>query len=241
VEYVLFKLRHRNDTTVAYSDGPAYYIHLLDLTRGPERLFSKFHSTSVRQRIRRAEKSGLEVQYADTEAAVRTFYDMLVSLRKRNGLPPQPFRFYRNIWRIMAPRGLASFPMVVYDSRVIACGLVLHGRKMVHLEYSASDDRYLSLGPNQIMIWKIIKGACEAQCMYLDLGRTAAANRSLLEFKDRWAADRYPLYYTYYPNLEHGTRQEAGARWSLMRSINRRLPARLLELEGNVLYRHLAE
>src|SRR5262249_36272544 len=67
-----------------------YVTHTLDLGPGPEQLFKKFHGTSIRQRIRRAEKNGLKFRLAQTEDELKEFFKLYIGVRKKHGLPPHP-------------------------------------------------------------------------------------------------------------------------------------------------------
>jgi hypothetical protein len=153
-----------------------YCTHILDIDSTPDELFKSFSNTSVCQRIRRAEKSGLKLRLAEREDDLKKFYDLLVMVRKKHGLPPHPYSFFLNMWNILGARNFLSVPLVEYEGKIIAGSIVLKFKDTFHLEYSASDQRYLKLCPNQFLIWETIKAACLEGGKSLDFGRSSLSN-----------------------------------------------------------------
>ena len=72
------------------------YGHVINLDADEERLFERL-SSPVRRAVRRAEKLGVEVRFRTDLEAVRNYYALHCTTRRRHGLPPQPFAFFRKI------------------------------------------------------------------------------------------------------------------------------------------------
>jgi lipid II:glycine glycyltransferase (peptidoglycan interpeptide bridge formation enzyme) len=212
--------------------------HTLDLSPGPEQLFRKFHLTSIRQMIKRAEKKALKFRLAESEDELKEFFRLHIEVRKRHGLPPHPYAFFANMWRILRPRGMLLVPVVEYEGKVIASAMILRFRDNFIYEYSASDHTRLNLGPNQLLIWEIIKIACKEGAKVLDLGRSSRNHHSLIRFKSRWGAVGKGLTYCFYPKAGRLDTQDGLAR-KMLGAINRLLPDRALRLEGELIYGHL--
>ena len=176
-----------------------YVTHLLDLGPGEKALFDSFHTTSIRQRINRAMKNNVRLRMAESERDVQVFFNLHTAVRKKHGLPPHPYQFFRNMWTILYPRGLLLVPLLEYEGEVIAGAFTLKFKDMYHFEYSASDERHLNISPNQLLIWEIIKHACSEGATCFDFGRSSIFNHSLIEFKERWGAKRQALPYYYHP------------------------------------------
>jgi len=213
--------------------------HALRLKRDIGELFQSFHNTCVRQRVRRAEREGLTPRMgAATESRLRDFYRLYTGVRRHHGLPPQPYAFFANMHRILTPEGLFELPVIEYEGRAIAAAVLLKSRSVWHLEYSASDARFLKHGPNQLLIWECIKKAHQNGAEFFDFGRTSLWHRQLLEFKERWGAEGKPISHRYLPSGATA-RSFRNPSSGLLAQINRRLPAFLLEWEGRLLYRHM--
>ena len=215
-----------------------YVTHTLDLGPGPEQLFKKFHLTSIRQMIKRAEKKSLKFRLADSEDDVKEFFKLHIEVRKRHGLPPHPYAFFANMWRILKPKGMLLLPVVEHEGKVIASALILKFRDTFIYEYSASDHTKLNLGPNQLLIWEVIKIACKEGMKVFDLGRSARKHQSLIRFKSRWGAVGKGLTYCFYPKAARLDTQNGIAR-KMLGAINRLLPNGALTLEGELIYGHL--
>jgi lipid II:glycine glycyltransferase (peptidoglycan interpeptide bridge formation enzyme) len=213
--------------------------HLLDLQPGPEQLFKAFHATSVRQRIKRAEKNGLKLRLAETEDHLKEFFKLHTRVRRKHRLPPQPFAFFLNMWRVLKPKGFLLVPLLEHEGRIVGGAIVLRFKDTFTYEYSAADQTQLDLGPNQLLIWEVIKLACDHGARVLDLGRSARSHQSLLDFKSRWGAVGSDLTYGYYP-APRRLNTETGSARRLLETVNRCLPYWALRLEGRLLYRHLS-
>jgi CelD/BcsL family acetyltransferase involved in cellulose biosynthesis len=210
---------------------------VLSLDQNLEELFRSFHDSSIRQRVRRAARAGLAFRLAESESELRQFFQMYLAVRRGEGLPCFPYGFFENMRRILEPLGLFELPVIEYEQRIVAAAVVLKGRSAWHLEYMASDDSSHRLGSNQLLIWECIRRAHNSGAKVLDFGRTSLRHQSLLEFKDRWHTERCPIYYRYYPNdVMRRRRQDSSA--GLIVRLNRRLPTRLLEWEGRLIYPH---
>src|SRR5204862_5780244 len=65
-----------------------FHRHLLDLTGSEEEILGRFEG-SVRQAIRKAEKSGVKAEKNDSLDGMRTYYRLHCGTRKKHGLRPQ--------------------------------------------------------------------------------------------------------------------------------------------------------
>ena len=65
-----------------------YYFHRLDLRPSEQTLFKTFHKDSVQRKIRRAEREGLRYEEGTSEAFLQHFYKLMITTRRRQGLPP---------------------------------------------------------------------------------------------------------------------------------------------------------
>ena len=81
-----------------------YKHHYLELDKQLPELMKSFR-TSIRQGIRRAERSNLQVEEGKDEKDLREFYHLYLKTRKRLLLPPQPYRFIVKMWEKLYPFG----------------------------------------------------------------------------------------------------------------------------------------
>lgn len=212
-----------------------YVTQVLQIEPDLEKTYRKFHDTSIRQKIKRAEKSGLNLRMGESEKDLRSFYKLYTKTRKKHGLPPQPFSFFLNMWRVLKPKNLMSLPLVEHEDKVVAAATILKSKNIHHFEYSGSDERSLKLFPNHKLIWESIQLAYRTGSRFFDFGRSWNSNKPLIDFKARWGAEKYELPYYYYPKDQKFRLKDSSVPETL-RHINRILPDFLLEIEGNIVY-----
>jgi lipid II:glycine glycyltransferase (peptidoglycan interpeptide bridge formation enzyme) len=238
IDYVELKLLENHNVACAnYVKHNSFVTHMIKLDIPLDELFMSFHPTSVRQRIRRAYRNKLKFRIAEQEADLKKFYRLLTLVRRRHGLPPQPYSFYSNMWRHLKPQNMLCVPLVEYEGRVVAGATVLKFKDTFYFEYSASDPKFLKQCPNHMLIWEVIKLAYEEGVKYFDFGRSNITNRSLIEFKERWQAKSKTISH-YYSEGKKRTYFEDTRCKRLLSSLNRALPLWLLHLEGKMLYKH---
>jgi lipid II:glycine glycyltransferase (peptidoglycan interpeptide bridge formation enzyme) len=220
---------------LGYVESSKFYIHKLYLAPTLEEIFRAFHKSSVQRKIQRAEREGLTYEDGRSELLLRQFYRLLLLTRRRHGLPPQPWAWFRHLTQAMGDRLKIR---LAFCGRVPIAGiLTLAHRKTMFYKYGASDDQFHNLGAVQMLFWRTIQEAKAAGYGELDLGRSDLADEGLITFKDRLGSARSPLTYFRYPPAARTQRASFGVR--IGSRICRHLPLSLLPAVGRTVYRHL--
>ncbi|HEY5814597.1 MAG TPA: GNAT family N-acetyltransferase, partial [Terrimicrobiaceae bacterium] len=215
-----------------------FYGHSLDLQGGVEHLFAKFKS-SVRRAIRRAEERKVDVQFGQSEKAMRQFYGLHLQTRRRHGLPPQPFGFFQNIHDEILRRGSGFVCLASSGSKPIAGAVFFHMGKNATFKFGASDPQYQDYRSNNLVMWRSIEHLVHNGFENLHLGRTSQSNEGLRRFKLSWATVEEPLEYFRF-NLRTSAWTVSQDRVSGMHNaIFSRLPLALNRIVGTILYPHL--
>ena len=212
--------------------------HTVDLNAEIDVLFEKLHKSCVRRKIKKAHKNKLKLRFSDSEKDIKEIYALLLSSRKTKGLPPHPYKFFLNMWKILAPLDMFFAPYVTYGNKIISVAIILKFKDTIYYEYGASDPAYHNLGSNQFLLWEIMKFGNAKGAKSFDLGRTHSENRSLIEFKDRLGGESKDLTYYYYPKRT-GMKLTNGILKTFGTNLNKRLPNLILRLEGEFVYRVL--
>ena len=71
-----------------FRDGTNYVIHRLDLRPCLDRLFQGLHKDSIRRKIQRANREGLEYEEGRSDSLLHEFYRLTMITRRRQALPP---------------------------------------------------------------------------------------------------------------------------------------------------------
>lgn len=213
-----------------------YKLHRIDLRTDLDTLFSKFHKSCIQRKIQRAEREGLEYEAGRSEANVDKFYGLLLLTRRRQGLPPQPMTWFQNLKDCFG-EGL-TIHMASKNGRPIAAILTLQYKSTVVYKYGCSDAAFHRLGAMPMLFWKTIQTGKQHGAQELDLGRTDLDNQGLTAFKQRLGASCSELtYFRFGRDQNHASTTSAPRR--IARSVFTRMPERLAQIAGSVLYRHM--
>ena len=214
--------------------------HTLGLGRHPDEVFSTFHRSQVQRNVRRAVREGVTVRVAEREDDLaRTFYALHVATRHRLGVPIQPRRFFKLLWRRVVAAGHGFVLLAeARDGSPAAGAVFLTSPRTITYKYGASDSAAWGLRPNHLLFWTAIARACEAGYERFDFGRTDLEDEGLRTFKSGWGTVEEPLVYTTLaetpPTEAHGRAAHA------VRGILQRSPSIVSRATGALLYRYAA-
>ncbi|MFH1941008.1 MAG: GNAT family N-acetyltransferase, partial [bacterium] len=182
----------------------------------------------------------LTVKASSSEVDLKAFYELNCKTRKKFGVPPKPYRFFKNLWDILNPKNMVDILTVYFESKPICSILYLKYKKRAHGEYMGTDETYRQFSPNIFLFWKTIQRLKAENFHSFDFGSTSANNENLLTFKRRWGTVEEDLKHYYFPEV-HGVSAdfENGTKYKLFTSMCRRMPDGLFRMTGNFLYNHL--
>jgi CelD/BcsL family acetyltransferase involved in cellulose biosynthesis len=164
-----------------------FLTHELPLAGTEQEIYARLHANQVRRNIRRAEQAGVTVRIGDTESDVTgVFYRLHTRTRRRLGVPVQPLRYFRALWRNVLQPGHGIVMIAECGGEPVAAAVFLASAGTCVYKYGASDERRWSVRPNHMLFWQAIRWARERGCRSLDFGRTDLEDRGLWEFKARW-------------------------------------------------------
>ena len=212
-------------------------MQLLDLSPGPEALERGFTS-ATRRNTRRARREGVVVRRAQTEAdLVETYYRLHLRTRWRLGVPVQPRRFFRALWRQMLEPGHGSLVLAFARDTPIAGAVFLRAGTTLVYKYGASDETAWNLRANNALFADVILDAAQRGFAQLDFGRSDFASQGLRAFKKGWGAVEEPLVHSgLTAAADPGPRRSEEL---LARLINR-TPPMVCRALGETLYRYAA-
>lgn len=222
-------------------ETPSYYDFVLSLEKDPDRLFRSFHKDCVQRAIKKARASGVEVTEGTSFDDVKDFYRLHVGTRKRLGVPPQPLRFFRNLWEALCPLGMLSVFVAREGGQAIAAVVQLKFKDTVYYKFAASDSRYLGMRPNHLIIWNMIERGVEEGFSYLDFGRTYPGDIGLMQWKSRWGTEQKSLAYIHPFGTGKSRFSLEGNKANLfINALLRKMPCFAVKLSGQIFYRYLA-
>jgi FemAB-related protein (PEP-CTERM system-associated) len=220
--------------------GDLYVRWLLSLEPEPAQVWSKLRKP-VQHQIKKARKMGVQARITASREEVEHYYRLhLLTRSKKQGMPTQPRSFFYGLWDAFAANEAMQVLLAEHEGKVIAGMVLLAAGDTIRYAYGASDERYLQLAPNNLLMWTAIEWACTHGYRVLDLGRTARDNEGLMEYKRRWGAEMEALPYYYYPRIDGlASTPEQSRKFQLLTACWRKLPLQISGPLGGMLYKHL--
>jgi CelD/BcsL family acetyltransferase involved in cellulose biosynthesis len=221
--------------------GDTFIRHVIPLHLGMEEIERRLHD-SARRAVRKARKEGIGVRLATSVEDMRDFYRLNVLTRKKHGLIPQPWSFFKNIQRHHMEGGSGWLLLAEHEGQTIAGDLLLACKDKLVYKFNASDPRFLGLRPNNLLLYSAIEFGVERGFREFDLGRCEEDADGLRRFKLLWGSEEIPLNYYYYPSKVTGGSRITGnplARRMLPVFV-RYAPPWALAWAGSLLYKRFA-
>lgn len=215
-----------------------YYIHTLDLSRDDKEIFKKLKSSNKRN-IKKAVKSEVQTHISCEYESIKEFYRLHCITRKKHGLPPQPYRFFENIFYNIIAKKHGIIVMAYYNGSVVSAAVFFHFGKKVIYKYGASDYRYQHLRGNNIVMWEAIKWYCRNGYQSFCFGRTSPGNKGLLQFKSGWGAKTRTINYYKYDLHKNRFIRAKTNKIHLFNKVFNKMPTFFLRFIGAALYPHI--
>jgi hypothetical protein len=215
-----------------------FYGHRLSLSDSNEELLARFGS-AARRAIRKAERSGVDVEVARTRTAIVEFYRLHVKTRRRHGLPPQPLSFFLNIYEEIIQAGQGFVVLARSGSRLLAAAVFFQHGKTALYKFGASNEVFQKFRGNNLVMWEAIKFLIRDGCKTLHFGRTSHDNDGLRRFKAGWGALEEAIAYFRFDTETEAWKSSSDSGSGFHNKVFRRLPLALNRLAGAVIYPHL--
>lgn len=232
------KIRTRKEMPKEVFPYTDYFHHDLDLNGGEERLFSGFHPSNQRN-IRKAAREGVEVDFQTSLDAVEHYYALHCGTRKKHGLPPQPFSFFRNIQKHILSKGNGFVALASYHGIKIAGAVYLHSGKKAVFKYGASDVTHHGLRANNLIMWEAIRWYSRNGFDNLSFGRTDPENEGLRNFKRGWGSDETKIANIKYDLRAGKYRNNKRFTNGYQNKIINRLPIGISKQIGKIFYKYM--
>jgi CelD/BcsL family acetyltransferase involved in cellulose biosynthesis len=195
-------------------------------------------SKGKRRDVRAAERSAVVVRRGEAESDLTdVFFRLHLATRRRLGVPVQPKRFFRLLWRRVLATG-GGFVLVAEERRrPLAAAVFLEGGGRLIYKYSATDPAGRAALANDLVLWEAIRHGAEGGVRELDLGRSDFGSEGLRAYKRRWGAAEVPLRYTSLLGIPIAG---GGGTPAALSGVLRRAPTPVTRLAGELLYRYSA-
>ncbi len=102
------------------------------MTFDEEQIFKNL-SSSTKRNIKKAIRNKVSIDISNSYSALEEFYIMNCITRKRHGLPPQPPRFFRNIYDFVLHENNGFVSIARYNEKSIAGAIYLSVKKKLFI------------------------------------------------------------------------------------------------------------
>jgi len=226
-------------TWPASRSSVGFFGHNIALADGETALFKKLDA-AVRRGVRKAQQQGVRIEFSNDRSSVVTFYELHCRTRRRQGVPPQSFRFFENIARHVIEAGKGFVCVARSGEQPLAAAVFFHQGSRALFKFGASDRGLQHMRANNLLMWEAIKYCLGQGFANLHLGRTSLANEGLRRFKLGFGAVEDRIEYAKYDLHRNAFISDVDRATGTMNRVFRRLPLPLLRLSGKMLYRHLS-
>ncbi len=174
---------------------------LIVLTKTKEELCSKLKWDKKRA-INKAKAKGVEIEEISDKRLIPTFYDLVNETYINRRTPLEDISFFNAVFDVLVPKDMAKFFVAKYDGKYIATRLVLTYKETIYDWNVGASKDYLSLYPNDLLVWHILEWGQENSFHTFDFGgggELHEVNEGWVEFKRRFEGN--PVNYGRYTRI----------------------------------------
>lgn len=165
----------------------------IDLTKSEDEIWMKSIAAKNRSAIKKSIANGLEFKPDYSFTYIDDFIELYNSTMNKLGADDF-FVFYKDYYTEWIKNIPNSFlGVVLHEKRVVSAAIFFYSDIYGHYHLAGSHPDFLSLNPNNFMIWEAAKELKKKDIQLLHLGGGSSGNldNSLLSFKSRFSPLRF--------------------------------------------------
>jgi hypothetical protein len=204
--------------------------------------------TRIMRAVRKAQREGLRVREAVTEADLSDWYRLYLDVSRWRGIPARPYRLFQAAWEQLRPGGFLRLLLVHRNESgrdvLLAGSMLLMLGETTFYTFNGRLREALPMRPNDLLQWQAMRDAAVAGYRRYDLGEVEEGNEGLARFKAKWDTETPTLVRYYSPpvrcdKIEY--RRFANRSWPghLALGAWRRVPLPVTAFAGDQVYRFL--
>jgi FemAB-related protein (PEP-CTERM system-associated) len=231
------ELRCSHKLAIATASPMEHKVNLvLGLPHDPDVVWHRL-DRGTRSQIRKAERSGLSVEFGGAEH-VDTFYSIFASRMRELGSPVHAKEFFEATVAGFGDR--ARVAIVRKGSLPIGGLIALATGNALTVPWASCLSEYLSTCPNMLLYWETIRAGCRDGFGRFDFGRSTRGSGTY-RFKRQWGAEEQPLFWYTIPVEDPARTRSHETSRSTFISVWRHLPLGLTRLLGPCVRKYLIQ
>jgi hypothetical protein len=199
--------RTLDDLIPGLQGAPWRVSYMKPLPDDPDRLRfgkSKNHAR-IMWAVRKAQREGLRVRDAVTEADLRDWYRLYLDVNRWRGIPARPYRLFQAAWQHLRPDGFLRLLLVHREQSgrdvLLAGSMLLMLGETTFYAFNGRLKEALHLRPNDLLQWHAMRDAAAAGYRWYDFGEVEQGNDGLAGFKAKWDTETRTLVRYHSPPL----------------------------------------
>ena len=234
----LLELRCRRRLNISWEPAEHKVNLTLPLPSTVEQLWRQL-DRSVRNQLRKAERSGLSVEFGGAEQ-LETFYSIFAIRMRELGSPVHDRAFFRAIVREFGAQ--ARVALVRKGETPVGALLALGFRDTLTVPWASCLSEYRTLCSNMLLYWETMRTACSEGFRRFDFGRSSRGSGTY-HFKRQWGAIESPLFWYTIPLRGHARTSSTEDGWlgKFLPQAWRHLPLTLTRGFGPRIRRYLIQ
>ena len=144
------------------------YSFILDLTKSEDELLANMHH-KTRYNIRLAQKKGVMVEEKSNQEGLEIFIRLLQETLKRQKFYLHSPDYFRKMWQVLAPAGIARILIARYQEKVLNAWMLFIWKDRIFYPYGASSSEWRNLMASNLICWEVIRFGKKKGCKIFDL------------------------------------------------------------------------
>jgi FemAB-related protein (PEP-CTERM system-associated) len=182
------QLRYRGEYHLSLPVSAHKVAAVREISRDTEAMWKALNSNN-RRKVNKATKTGMTAD-AEGAAALDIFYEIFADNMRNLGTPVYAKTLFSEVLRAF-PQD-TEIVVVRLQGKPIAAAFLIFFRDGVEATWMCSHWRYLSLQPNMLLYWTILRIAGERGFRWFDFGRSTR-DSGTHKFKQLWDTSDVPL------------------------------------------------
>jgi hypothetical protein len=197
----IHSIRIAKDSKTQFPEPEGYlkemaFTHLLDLDEMTEDSLWENYKKRVRRDVRKAEKSGVTVHEAVDLREIDVLFEIYLETMKRNeAYNTWTKKALYAIYHHFVQKGEAKILLAKLKDEIIAGIILIYSPETTYYFFAASSQKNLSLCPNDLLVHHGICLTIAAKRRFFDLMASQREDVALMNFKEKWGAQKYPFYF----------------------------------------------
>ncbi len=172
-----------------------YMLAILDISGGVQDIAHRMGSSNYRK-TRLAGKHGVTVENGTSMKYLEMYYHLHLETRRRQGVPIQPWGFFKALQKEILEPGMGSIWLGIKDGKAVAGLFTVYWNKTFIYKYSANNEIGRQTFASYSVLWEAIQWANRHGYTRLDFGRSDISNEGLRRYKNQWGSMEIPLVYS---------------------------------------------